>query len=249
MAKLFSTLIIAFWAVMSFFYIKQEVIPALPSLSQPSYETFLKNKQVIQKTVMGIYFIKKRIGQSVTHVDTLPDGSYRITNKTEIKLPKIFSSPDNEIKMTGYSSVNEDYQLQSFSFKITSFLFNYDVNGYTQDDKMIVDIFDGQNTKTHIYEKSDATTLSNGFSPFLAMPNLSVGKTWTITMIDPIAGTIQRIKANVDKKEMMEWKHKEYEVYDVVMEYKNFRAHAWITQDGRILKQELLMPGLYFIRE
>jgi hypothetical protein len=247
MGKLLSFFIIVFWGIMSFLYIKQEVIPGLPILSNPSYETFLKNKSAITQTRMGIYFLNKKVGSSITNIEFREDGYHKITNRSEINIKSFVLN--ERIKISGYTLINPKYQADSFEFFIKSSVINYKISGKAEGKDMVVTIFDGAQAKTSRYENTSNETLSNGFSPFISMPALSVGKEWTITMVNPINGTVERVRAMVNSMVKMEWQDREYDVYEVVLDYKGFQPKAWITTDGRVLKEELIGPGIYFLRE
>ncbi|MBI4833381.1 MAG: hypothetical protein HY811_00990 [Planctomycetes bacterium] len=247
MGKLFSFFIVVFWGIMTFLYISKEVIPGLPILSNPSYETFLKNKSAITQTRMGIYFLNKKVGFSITDIELREDGYHKISNNSEINISSFVLN--ERIKISGYTLVNPKYQPDSFEFFIKSSVINYKISGKAEGNDMVVTVFDGAQTKTSRYENTSNATLSNGFSPFISMPALSVGKEWTITMVNPINGAVERVRAVVESMSKMEWQNKEYDVYEVVLDYKGFKPTAWITPDGRVLKEELIGPGIYFLRE
>lgn len=246
-SKIISAVIITFWAIMSFLYLKSEVIPTLPALTPPSYEAFLKNKTMTSKSKMGIYMAGQKLGASVTTTVTLNDGSYQINNRTSLKLPHL--PVETKVEITGQSFINKYYQLDSFQLKVKSLLFNYEINGKVEGDELVVTVFDGRTTQTRRVSNPQNTTLSNGLSPFLNMPNLCVGKEWTISMLNPLSGNLELVRAFVESKDIIEWQNGSYEVYEVVLDYRGFKPRAWITPDGKILKEELVMSGLYFIRE
>jgi len=247
MTKFLFAFIIAFWAVMTFIYIKNEVAPSLPAHSQPSYETLLKNKTVISQTKMGIFFGGARIGFTTTKIEPADMGSFKISNSTKIRLPHIPAG--NDIDMRGHTIISAKYRLDSFEFKVTSSLVNYAVKGNVTGNDIAIEIFDGRETKRHRMQNIPEATLSNGFSPFLSMPNLTVGKEWTIHLFNPLSAGVEKARAFVEQKTILEIDDKAYDVYEVVIDYKGFKPRAWITQEGEILKEELVIPGLYFIKE
>lgn len=253
MSKIISSVIILFWLIMTGLLIKREVIPALPVLANPSYEALLKNKSIPPKSQMGIYMFGKKIGYSLTTVTQQPDGNYRIENRTQIKLPlmktRIPSEINQSLAMNGHSLVNSDYQLKSFNFSIQSQFFNYQVTGQVKGTDLEVTINDGQTTKTRSVKFQPQSTTSNGLSPFLSMPHLSVGKEWSINLINPFTLKFETVKAFVESQDTMSWQGQEYDVYEVVLDYKGFQPRAWITPEGLILKEEIMMPGFYLIRE
>ena len=85
------------------------------------------------------------------------------------------------------------------------------------------------------------------------MPHLSVGKEWVINFVNPFTASMQTLRARVENLTKIDWKDKTYDVYEVILSNpkrsKQLKYTAYITPDGKILKQEILFPGLYLIRE
>lgn len=251
MHKFIGPAIIIFWLVMTVLLIKQEILPSLPALSQPSYEAVLKNRQILGRSLMGIYLFNQNVGYSMTSITSDSKGFYHFKNETIIKLASYSSrlALPIDMKMNGESLINPDYQLVSFDFTVEFGMNRYQTTGKVLDKYIEVNIDDGKNIRNERVPFDSKMTISNGLSPFISMPNLTVGKEWIITMFDPITRQITPVKAYVESKDTMEWRGKEYEVYEVVLDYKGFKPRAYITPDGKILKEEILFPGCYLIRE
>jgi len=265
MPKIVSGIIILFWLTMTGWFVKREILPALPSLAQPSYETLLKNNALLSDSKMGIYFLNNKIGEAVTSIKQLPTGLYQIKNKTYLNfrsfrglnlIPPELKKP---MELDCITLVTPHYNLHSLELVMNSSLYNYRATAIVKNDQLEITIRDGQTTRTERIDFPAQATVSNGLSPFLAMPNLSVGKEWTINVINPFSLTWETVKAYVEEKTTLEWpasarasaggQGKTYEVYEVVLDYKGFKPRAWITPEGIILKQEVLTNGLYLIRE
>jgi len=272
---LVSALIVFFWLIMTFLFINREIIPSLPSLIQPSYESYLKSSEFDKETSMGIYFRDQRIGSSETIISSLDNKMTRIDNLTRISLPMIMSgllfpsrssgsdrpvTPTNMgalgigmMETTGYSIIDFRYRLKSFSFKVKSPVMNYDIDGKVKDDKLEYKIFDGVKSSRQTIPFKSSSTVSDGLSPFISMPHLTVGKEWAINYINPFSPSMQTLKAKVEQRTQIDWQDKQYDVFEVTLTDpkmpKTLNYTAYITPEGRILKQEILLPGLYLIRE
>jgi hypothetical protein len=278
---LISAGIIVFWLVMTGLFISREILPALPALAQPSYEAYLKSQPKNQSVKMGIYFRDERIGSSRTDIEPQADGRTRINNQTAISLPSMMaimfatdrrnkkkspardpapettpqSAPDGaRMTFSGYSLVDAKYKLDSFAFSAQSPFLNYRITGNVQGDIMAVTLSDGLKTSTNYMSYKSDSTISDGLSPFIAMPHLTVGKEWAINYINPFGGSIQTLKARVESRTQIEWQNQMREVYEVALSEAGtgkspLNYTAYITPDGQILKQEILLPGLYLVRE
>lgn len=216
MTKFLAPLIVFFWLVMTGLFIQREIIPSLPQLTQPSYKTLLKSHHYLEGSKMGIYFGGKRIGSSTTTVATLQDKSFRIDNKTIISMP--IGGFNARLGITGYSII-KDYALDSFQLSLNSDILKYDISGTVRNEMLELAISDGRTVRQERIPMNKEATLSDGLAPFISMPNLSVGKEWSINVINPIKLTVETAKARVENFTTMQWKGKDYDVYEVVIDY------------------------------
>ncbi|MDI6732489.1 MAG: hypothetical protein QME51_00380 [Planctomycetota bacterium] len=164
------------------------------------------------------------------------------------------SEANLSIELSGRSVIDENYRLKEFHFTVKSPILNYIIEGKVEDNLLKFTISDGKKTTSQILPYVPTSTLSDGLSPFISMPHLSVGKEWAINSINPFGGCMQTLKAKVENLTTIEWKGENHDVYEVILSDPSLPKHslnytAYITPDGRILKQEILMPGFYIIRE
>ena len=274
---LISAGIIVFWLVMTGLFIRREILPSLPSLDQPSYEAYLKSQVENQSIKMGIYFKGERIGSSQTDIEPLVNNETKIRNLTTISLPSMMeimlstnrrtkkaAPPDTPRKNTksdtakmvfsGYSLVDAKYKLKSFSFSAQSPFLNYAISGQVKDDLMEITLSDGLKSSTNYLPYKGDSTVSDGLSPFVSMPYLTVGKEWSINYINPFGASMQTLKARVESRTQIEWQNQMNDVYEVVLSEPGtakspLNYTAYITPEGKILRQEILLPGLYLLRE
>ena len=274
---LISAGIIVFWLVMTGLFIRREILPSLPSLDQPSYEAYLKSQVENQSIKMGIYFKGERIGSSQTDIEPLVNNETKIRNLTTISLPSMMeimlstnrrtkkaAPPDTPRKNTksdtakmvfsGYSLVDAKYKLKSFSFSAQSPFLNYAISGQVKDDLMEITLSDGLKSSTNYLPYKGDSTVSDGLSPFVSMPYLTVGKEWSINYINPFGASMQTLKARVESRTQIEWQNQMNDVYEVVLSEPGtakspLNYTAYITPEGKILRQEILLSGLYLLRE
>jgi len=255
MGKIISYAIVSFWLVMSTLFVKKEILPRLPYLAEPSYELMLRCQTRRGPTKMGIYFFNRRIGEACTEIGTLSHGFYRIAHYLEMNLPipSILKSAFPEGKLltvTGSTLITPDYQLKSFDVSVTAPGLRYQAAGQVKGEELeFVLAQDGVVTQRRRAKFNPRVTTTHTFTPFLAMPYLAVGKEWGIHIINPFTGLSETVKARVESKTTMVWQGKVQEVFEVILDYQGFQPKAWITPSGEILKEEILMPGLYLLRE
>lgn len=102
---------------------------------------------------------------------------------------------------------------------------------------------------------ADATrAMGDVLRPFDGLTGLEVGQTWRVNMINPLAGVIpgwadrmmssQGVLARVVAKATIEHRGETIETFVVATD----RARAWVTPDGRVIRQELELPLLGDIR-
>jgi hypothetical protein len=262
--------IIVFWVVMTILFIRKEVIPSLPSLVQPSYEAYLKTSDYDKDIKMNIFFRGQSIGFSHTIINPLKDNYTSIDNTTKISLPvflgNLFDSnftADNTkdkkeatgitMELIGKSIIDSDYNLKSFDFSAKSPFLNYTISGEVKNGILDFTTYDGVRHLNNRLPYKSASTVSDGLSPFISMPHLSVGKEWVINFVNPFTASMQTLQARVENLTKIDWKDKMHDVYEVKLSnpkmHKQINYTAYITPDGKILKQEILFPGLYLIRE
>lgn len=265
-----SSIIIIFWVVMTVLFIRKEVIPSLPSLVQPSYEAYLKSPDYDKNIRMNIYFRGQSIGFSHTIINPLENNQISIDNITKINLPMFFGNlfesgfnsgkEENKkdssgiaMELIGKSIIDNNYKLKSFNFSAKSPFLNYTIFGEVKNDLLEFTTYDGVKHYNSRLPYQSTSTVSDGLSPFISMPHLSVGKEWVINFVNPFTASMQTLQARVENLTKIDWKDKTYDVYEVILSNPKMRKQvnytAYITPDGKILKQEILFPGLYLIRE
>ncbi|MBI4711811.1 MAG: hypothetical protein HY762_00660 [Planctomycetes bacterium] len=252
MTKIIPIGIVIFWLVMTSLFIRREIMPVIPQLSQPSYETVLSNPAYPAVSKFGIYYGSKKIGESVTTIAPQADKYYRITNDTDVRIPVGFLMRD-PIKMAGYTQVTPDYRLDSFRFAIKATVVQYEISGTVRGEWLDVTINTAGKRRTEHLPYNPKTTISDGLSPFISMPHLTVGKVWLINYINPFSLGVESLQARVENLTKITWPDNEYEVYEVIIDTPQGlvggQLRAYITPQGKILRQESFVQGIYLLNE
>jgi hypothetical protein len=85
--------------------------------------------------------------------------------------------------------------------------------------------------------------------PFSYLPELKVGQSWRMQVLDPISAAMSRqtnfkpMVATVTRMEMVESIEDGEPVECFVVETSPQSAIAWVDRQGRVLKQQAHMPG------
>ncbi len=246
--RLFGLIAIGFWLTMMTLLVKRDVLPAFGRRGDPGYRALLMGRQGMDETHMGIFIGEQKIGYAHEVIRPNADGGYQITEETEFNGSKL----GLEALMTFRSTTNIDAAFRLASFEMNARILGSEasVKGTVVEDELVVTIggilANGQHEEKRI-SMDGPMTLSTGISPFTEMPELEVGKEWTIVSVNPLDAargslTTEMRRARVESKEKILWEDVPTEVYVVKIESHQAFARectAWITRDGTILKQRV----------
>lgn len=90
--------------------------------------------------------------------------------------------------------------------------------------------------------------IGEAMRPFSFLPTLEVGQSWRMQILDPVKAVFARqteftsVVATVTSKETIEHNGEQVECF--VVELNPHEAKAWVDEHGRVLVQEVQMPGL-----
>ena len=95
---------------------------------------------------------------------------------------------------------------------------------------------------------SSSRMIGESMRPFTFLPELEVGQSWRMQVLDPLAAVLQRgtqftpVIATVTGKEVLEMDDGKVECF--VVELSQQRAKAWVHATGRVVQQEVEVPGM-----
>ncbi len=103
---------------------------------------------------------------------------------------------------------------------------------------------------TFVLDAEATRAIGDVFRPFRRMPGLYVGRTWRLSVLDPLAHILPGLKdqgmlaepmiVRVTRQETIQ--HRGTAVETFVVETR--RTKAWVAPDGRVLRQEVELPIL-----
>jgi hypothetical protein len=233
-----AVVITAFWGVMMFLLVKREVIPAYSIQRDVTFKDVVGRHIRPETTRMDISLRGgPRIGESVSITKPLADGGYHLTNKTDVKLEQF--GPLGRIRTSSLIALDANCEVHNFSLELETAVTRVTCRGRVIGKfvELTLEGAGGRRTMTVPYDPG--ATLQEGLSPFAPAANLAVGKQWTIQSLNFFTGTMTKHRASVESREMMEFNGKEEETFVVAIEMGRVTAQAWVTPDGRVLREEV----------
>lgn len=246
--RITGVVIVGFWLTMMTLLVRQDLVPLWQASQPPSYRSLLEHRLKAERYRMGVFWGGNRLGHSATAIEPEPDGSYQLENDTDLRTP--FPGLDR-IVLRSRTQIGPQYDLRRFTTDIKTGDLTGKIQARVEGKRLAIDFRFGENEMTHEVPYEPSGTFSNGLSPFVQMPDLSVGKEWTITSINPMTGQPDAGTAKVVELETIEWEGAGVETYKVVLTRGSQEANCWIDRAGRILKEEIpfMSSRLTMVRE
>jgi len=82
--------------------------------------------------------------------------------------------------------------------------------------------------------------LGETLSPLAALPELSedqVGRAWSFNMVNPIAGAVQPVTAQVERSKELRIRGETVRVFELRFNSGSSRWTSWVTEQGEVLMQ------------
>jgi hypothetical protein len=108
------------------------------------------------------------------------------------------------------------------------------------------------NTSTYL---SPDALMTDALTPQARLPELKVGQSWTVPIYSPLrppTSPVEVLHARVERREPLVWQEQVLPTYLVVFHsdpgsemtsHREARAKAWVSLDGDVLKQEVILPA------
>lgn len=233
--------ITAFFAVMWGLLIRSHVRIGTAMGPRPDYNTLLRPGEKERTTSWGIYFGKVRIGRSDTTVTREADGTISIHTNAEIKL-----DPAAKYVLGMVGTVDLDFRANIsplrglLLFQVSSEKLDTSLQGTVRKGEILLrgHVADEQIRSSVPYDPD--RLLAEVFSPLAALPKLrkrQVGQTWTVDLVNPIAGTLQKVSVRVVESEEIVLADETVTVFHLSFAVGTSRWHSWVTEEGEVLVQ------------
>ena len=239
-------LIVIFWLVMMGLLVKKVYFD--------SQELSLKtNVQALTHSIdttseeewMGIYAGKNKIGYSVSTVQK-EENTYVVSERTVMKL-MVMGTPQR-IDTSSKSILDTDFSLKSFIFSLQSGVVRLQTEAEIFKDEMKLKIDSGGrkiqrkiSLQTPLYHQSSLRFL-------MQEKGLAVGKTFSIPVFDPSTMSSGTVTITIEGKENIDFGNERVLTYRLKESFKGVLVKAWISDKGKILKEESPM-GMVMVSE
>jgi hypothetical protein len=238
-----------FWLVMSAKLVRREILlPGVPS-GRFGIAATLAPGVPFKEQWMGIYYEDQKVGYSntiVSKVGGTEAPGYTIRNNTYM----VVSLLDTPLKVhfDGILRTDEDFKMRDFRSTLKSAGHKIRIDGRMEGDALFLEILSGG----RVFKKKEIVgsdmNLSNSLTPLLYLPNLEVGVTYSLNILDPLSFSTKKAKVTVKGMEPLEYQGKLVDTYVVETEYGGLIFTAWVTEGGDVLKEATPM-GWTLIRE
>ncbi|MEK6692611.1 MAG: transglutaminase-like domain-containing protein [Nitrospirota bacterium] len=194
---------------------------------------------------MGIYLKGEKIGYAYISKKKEKDG-YRFREKLSMMLNVMGST--QKVDTVTEASLDNDYVLRSFSFRIVSDITSTEINGEVRGKKMKLIITSGGDRRVEEISLKDTPYMNLGLTEKLVMEGLKPGKSLKALIFDPSSMSQQEFNIVVEGKERIRVLGSDVDAYRLRADFKGINIISWVDEKGETLKEESPL-GLVLIKE
>jgi len=264
-------LIVGFWVVMMALLFRREVLPVLALSARReggprTYEALVRRLPTTRTVRMGVYWPtpERRVGTVATTMRRTGD-TYHVNTVTRISTGALarlfltgeefapgFAGPAPEVVVTSRTVIGPEFRLVSFSAHAVARPGArpiMSVKARPVGKRLLVTTVDraGRSTTREIAYDPQGV-VSQAFAAALSAEDLSVGRRWSVRMINPLTGSDTMAVAAVTGRSTLEWNGAQREVFVVETSWGLTKSIAWVTPEGEVLQQRAPF-GVTLIRE
>jgi hypothetical protein len=256
MKRIFAYTVVLFWVAMTALFVEREVIPGLYPTTAYGYAPLRDYARATPGYRMGIYAANgSRVGFSETRYDFTEAGDLRVVSNAEIDLKQhtlfalggVQSADAAGFEIKSEVTVGPDNALKDFRINCDAGGLSALATGAVRNRILYMTLsVAGQSTEREIPVTHD-DVVSSGFMAVGALPNLRVGQSWQIKMLDPLNFQFNTATARVTSKERILLRGHRYTTYRVELDRGVKIGTAWVNSAGDVLKEEAF--GFVMVRE
>jgi hypothetical protein len=231
--------ILVFWLVMTGWLIRYEAFPGWFAPVSPGYRGILSGGPVVLDSWLKIVFQGHALGISHTQMDTNekdPNAQYVVNNRTHLQLNLMGEA--QKISVTVEAALDALYQLQRFSFAVTSRRYTLRVDGRrVSPTTFLTRVTSPTGSRgLRVEIPSDAVL----YSPLVEMSlsRLKPGQQLRVRTLDPVSMSSMDVIVRAIGTERIVAEGREQEATVLAMGFQGFESKAWMDAEGRILRQE-----------
>lgn len=232
--------IVIFWIIMLTLLARKQYVPDSPFKSQAGQAGVRAEQQDWKE----IYLKGKKVGYSVDRIKPFENGYYV---QDEIFLKLDLMGFEKGLYTLTESSLDDNYKLRNFYFKMTSGVINYIISGKMKGNKLIIKTGSGRRRRTKIINMPDPPMISSGMDYMFRNKDISVGDRRRVFFFDPSTMTRKDVVFTVAARETIKINGIAYDTYRIETELWGNKLRFWIDMNGNILKEEGFM-GLTMVK-
>lgn len=193
---------------------------------------------------MGLYYKGEKTGYSYRKVEKLADG-YKISEQMKIRLNVMNVLKDIETFTGAY--LDSDLKLKSFDFMLNSDM-TMNIKGRVDGKNLKVSMETAGTKSEQVIALKDKPSLNLSLIPNILKEGIKLGRKLSMTIIDPITMTQERILVEVEGKEWIMSMNVMREVFRLKGSFKGIEFSVWLTEKGEVLREETPL-GFVLVRE
>ncbi|MEK7789494.1 MAG: transglutaminase-like domain-containing protein [Planctomycetota bacterium] len=193
---------------------------------------------------MGLYYKGEKTGYSYRKVEKMADG-YKISEQMKMKLNVMNVLKDIETFTGAY--LDSDLKLKSFDFMLNSDV-TMNIKGRVDGKNLKVSMETAGTKSEQVIALKDDPSLNLSLIPNILDGGIKTGKKLSMSIIDPVTMTQERILLEVEGKERIMSMNVMREVFRLRGSFKGIEFSVWLTEKGEVLREETPL-GFVMIKE
>lgn len=193
---------------------------------------------------MGLYYKGEKTGYSYRKVEKMADG-YKISEQMKMRLNVMNVLKDIETFTGAY--LDSDLKLKSFDFMLNSDM-TMNIKGRVDGKNLKVSMETAGTKSEQVIALKDEPFLNLLVIPNILKEGIKLGRKLSMTIIDPITMTQERILVEVEGKERIMSMNVMREVFRLKGSFKGIEFSVWLTEKGEVLREETPL-GFVLVRE
>jgi hypothetical protein len=265
--------ILIYWSIAAFLLLTRDVIPELTQGYAPDLRAIAHAGDPTRPVRWSIQVIddprypdtRRTVGEAVTGATRRPDGWFNLTSRTEIDAGgllqgTLFRTRTNvRLAVDSLYRVDPSGNLSSFDLRVRSPESRepmLKVNGQLKGGKMEI-VSRGPVpilNQTLSFDYDPQSVVQDVLAPYDRLPGLHVGQRWESRVINPFTGQVDRVRAEVARRGLINWEGNPVSTFEVEQHMGplsplSMKMKTWVRTDGVVLRHEVPFPFVRLVLE
>jgi hypothetical protein len=267
-SRFVSLAILIYWLIAAFCLLSWDVLPEFvqgypPDLRSITYAS--NNPKPVRWSLQVIDNpkdpdVRRTVGEAVTSSSQRPNGWFDLDSKVEFDAGGLLKGTLFAPRMGIPLEIQSRYHVEP-SGNLRSFEINVksrdsserliDISGEVEHGKMNI-VSRGPVpllNQRWTFDYEPRSVVQNALGPLDRLPGLHVGQKWETRVVNPFTGQIDRAKAEVARRTLIDWNGNPVPTFEVVQHLAPLSMRTWVTVEGLVLRQEVPFPFVRLILE